>query len=184
MWRLTIILGLALLVSGCIFTRERFIPVKYYDIGNPDNTKYASTSLRVGAFTVTGPYRQEMVFRTEKNELVKDQYSRWVQAPDDMLRRYLKIAFPDTSGKKEYAVTGNILTFEADMNTREAVLVIEYRITSASSVESVLLERTFTSRKKFEGNSPEVLAGAMATAVADFADSMCKELKDLSVKQK
>lgn len=184
MIRILAVFSAIVLLTGCVFTREKFTPVKYYDIGNPDPSKYSSVALRVGAFTVTGPYKQEMVFRTEKNELIKDQYNRWVQTPDVMLKRYLKMAFSEASARKDCTITGNILSFEADLAGKEAVFVIEYRIASSSSTDTLLVEKTSTFKVKYEGASPDSTAGAMATAVASFTEAVAGDLKGKSVNQK
>ncbi|HCE42438.1 MAG TPA: hypothetical protein DET40_02690 [Lentisphaeria bacterium] len=172
----TAMLSIAVLfLAGCFFTKETFVPVKYYDIGNPDPSKFSKISLKAGAFTVTGPYKQEMVYRSEKNELIKEPYSRWAIAPDVMLRRYLKMAFADGKGKVEYTVTGNILAFEADLARKEAVLTVEYRITPSLPANSAYVEKTSTFRKKMDESEAEAFAGAMAGAVSDFAESIAAD---------
>ena len=164
-----------LFLGGCVFSKESFVPVKYYDIGNPDPAKFSKISLKPGVFTVTGPYKQEMVRRSEKNELVMEPYSKWAIAPDVMLKRYLKMAFADGGGEVEYAITGNILAFEADR--QEAVLTVEYRITSSVPSDRACVEKTSTFRKKIEGSGAGAFAEAMAGAVADFAGSIAAESK-------
>lgn len=165
----------ALFISGCFFTKEAFVPVRYYDVGNPDPSRFSKITLKTGAFTVTGPYKQEMIFRSDKNELVKEQYSRWAIAPDMMLKRYLKMAFADGRSKVEYTITGTILSFEADLSRKEAVLTVEYRVTPSVPANSPYVEKTSTFRKKMNEPGAEAFAQAMAGAVADFADSIADE---------
>lgn len=177
--RVLMISAAILMLAGCVFTKEKFIPVKYYDIGNP-SVKFP-VSLKVGSFAVTGPYKQEMVYRTEKNELLKDQYNKWALTPDILLKRYLKMSFPgESSGKAGAAIGGNILSFEADILKKEAVFTLEYRIQSNSN--NATLEKTLTFKAKLDDTSPEAFAKAMSLAVSDFAECLSSELKKTSNK--
>jgi uncharacterized lipoprotein YmbA len=175
MFRIAMLSLVAFFLAGCVFTKETFVPVKYYDLGNPDPSKFPKISLKAGPFTVTGPYKQEMVYRTEKNELLKEQYNRWALAPDVMLNRYLKMAFTASAGKPEYTITGNVLAFESDLSTKEAVLTVEYSITPSMPAKQSY-EKTLTFRKKMDGTGAEAFAAAMAGAVKDFADSMAADI--------
>lgn len=174
----------AVLLPGCFMGKETFIPVKYYDIGNPVTSKSTGFQVKTGAFTVIGPYRQEMIFRTEKNELLKDSYSRWALSPDVMLRRYLMLAFADSKGGTDYTISGSILSFEADLSTKEAVFTVEYSIGSSDSKAAASVERTSTFRRKIDGTGAEAFAGAMSAAVAEFAVSVADDMEKISKKTK
>jgi len=175
----------AMLVSGCVFTRESFTPVRYFDIGNPDPAKFAGIHLNVGQFSVAGPYRQEMVIRTVGNELVKDSFNRWALPPDAMLSRYFRIAFAEGRGRTDYTLSGSILSFEADLPKKEAVLTIEYRLVPpAEDTVAAAVEKTCTFRGKIEGNGAEAFAGAMSSAVAEFANSLAGARAGTAVKTK
>ena len=171
-----------LMLTGCVFTKEKFNPVRYYDIGNPEAAK-SPVCLRVGAFTVTGPYKQEMICRTEKNELLKDQYNKWALTPDILLKRYLKMSFPgEYSRESGFTITGNILSFEADILKKEVLFTVEYRITSRANSNGAVLEKTSTFKAKLDDMSPEAFARAMSHAVSDFAESLSLDLGKISNK--
>jgi hypothetical protein len=170
------------MLTGCVFTKERFKPVRYYDIGNPEAAK-TPVCLKVGSFTVTGPYKQEMIYRTEKNELEKDQYNKWALTPDVLLRRYLKMSFPgETLREPGAAITGNILAFEADVVKKEVLFTVEYRITSPESSNAAVLEKTASFKAKLDEISPESFASAMSQAVSDFTGNLSLDLKKISNK--
>lgn len=172
----------ALMLAGCVFTKEKFNPVRYYDIGNPSEAK-SQTCLKIGAFTVTGPYKQDMIYRTEKNELLRDQYCKWALTPDILVRRYLKMSFPGESLRESgFAITGNILSFEADLVKKEACLTVEYRLTAQAGSNTAVLEKTSTFKAKLDDTSPEAFAGAMSRTVSDFAESVSSDLKKISNK--
>lgn len=182
MLRLVVVSVMVLMLAGCVFTKEKFKPVRYYDIGNPDVAK-SPICLKVASFTVTGPYRQEMVYRTEKNELLKDQYNKWALTPDILLRRYLKISYPGDSLKEsEITITGNILCFEADILKKEALLTVEYRITAKADLKIAAIEKTSTFKAKLDDSSPEAFAQAMARTVSDFTESLSLDLNKISNK--
>jgi hypothetical protein len=180
MLRIVIISVAVLMLTGCVFTKEKFKPVRYFDIGNPEIAK-SPICLKVGSFTVTGPYKQEMVYRTEKNELLKDQYNKWALTPDILLRRYLIIAYPGDSSKElEITITGNILSFEADILKKEVLFTVEYRITASSNIATI--EKISAFKAKFDDSSPEAFAQAMSHAVSDFTESLSLDLKKISNK--
>jgi len=139
--------------------------------------------LKVGSFAVTGPYKQEMVYRTEKNELEKDPYNKWALTPDILLRRYLKMSFPgETSREPGTAITGNILSFEADVVKKEVLFTVEYRITSQENSSAAVLEKNVSFKAKLDDVSPEAFARAMSQAVSAFTESLSLDLKKISNK--
>ena len=180
--RLVMMTIAVLMLTGCVFTREKFNPVRYYDIGNPEAVK-SPICLNVGSFTVTGPYKQDMIYRTEKNELLRDQYKRWALTPDILLRRYLKMSFTGEPSKESgFAITGNILSFEADVMKKEVLFTVEYRITAQANSNTAAQEKTSTFRAKLEDMSPEAFAEAMSHAVSDFTENLSSDLKKASNK--
>lgn len=182
MLRLLMISIAVLTLTGCIFTKEKFNAVRYYDIGNPEVAK-SPICLKVGSFSITGPYKQDMIYRTEKNELIRDQYNKWALTPDVLLRRYLKMSFPGESSKESgFTITGNILSFEADVQKKEVLFTVEYRIEAQTGSNVAVLEKTSTFKAKLDGNSPEAFASAMSRAVSDFAENMSLDLKKISSK--
>ena len=182
MARIAMIALAVLFLSGCVFTKEKFNPVRYYDIGNPESAK-SPICLKVGAFTVTGPYKQDMIYRTDKNELIRDQYNKWALTPDILLRRYLKMSFPGESSKESgLTISGNILSFEADVLKKEVLFTLEYRITAQPGLNAAALEKTATFKAKLDDPSPEAYAMAMSHAVSDFIESMSLDLKKISNK--
>ncbi len=182
MLRIVFISVAVLMLTGCVFTKEKFKPVRYFDIGNPEIAK-SPICLKVGSFTVTGPYKQEMVYRTEKNELLKDQYNKWALAPDILLRRYLIISYTGESLKEsEITIAGNILSFEADILKKEVLFTVEYRISAKANSNIAPIEKISTFKAKFDDSSPEAFAGAMSRAVSDFTESLSLDLKKISNK--
>lgn len=182
MLRLAIISIAVLILTGCVLTKEKFNPVRYYDIGNPVAAK-SPICLNVGPFSVTGPYKQDMIYRTEKNELLRDQYYKWALTPDILVRRYLKMSFPGENLRESgFTITGNILSFEADLVKKEVLFTLEYSISSQASSKIPAQEKTSTFKAKLDDTSPEAFAGAMSRAVSDFTDSVNSDLKRISNK--
>lgn len=168
-----------LMLAGCVFTKEKFHPVRYYDIGNPEAGK-SPICLQVGLFSVIGAYRQDMIYRTEKNELERDQFNKWALTPDILVRRYLKMSFLGESSKESgFAITGNILSFEADVLKKEVLFTLEYRITTQANPDDAVLEKTSTFKVTLDDSSPEAFARAMSRAVSDFTESLASDLKKI-----
>lgn len=182
MLRIVIISIAALMLAGCVFSKEKFIPVRYYDLGNPDAAK-SPVCLKVGSFAVTGPYKQDMVYRTGKNELLRDQYNKWALGPDILVRRHLKMSFPgETLKEAGFEITGNILAFEADLVKKEVLFTVEYSISSQASSKIPAQDKISTFKAKFDDASPEAFARAMSLAVSDFTESVSLDLKKISNK--
>ena len=131
-------------------------------------------------FSVDGPYKTKMFFRTTSNQLRFDDYNKWVQTPSIMLKRYLKLAFrskPMQNHKPQYSVELSILSFEADELTKHAVFIVEYKIINLTSKNKKIFVKSFSN--KMEEINPENFVQAMSTISADFADKLKSEILEL-----
>ena len=174
--RLTALL-LSMLLAGCFFTKESYHPVRYFDIGKPEAGKYTA-AVRTVSFTSAGPYKFDVVYRTQQNELVKDDYNKWIQTPETMLENYIRICFASPDSKSDEGsvrVAGRILIFEVDITKNETVISVEYKI----SANDKTIEKTVTYKSTLKDKSPESIAEAMSGSAAKFAALLDEEIKKL-----
>lgn len=129
-------LCLILLMSGCsILSTEPYISTNYYDIGYPEKMRgvldYQFNEIE---FKTQGPYYEKMVFRRNNNQLAFGEYSRWATRPVKMLERYFRLAYDKTAddipAQRQFCLTGEILQFEADLNTNMINVILEVTIKS------------------------------------------------------
>lgn len=187
MSRSLIICLLSLITSGCVFTTEPYRLVKYHDLGNPDIIDTTGYSVKILPFDMSGPYKHKMIYRTDKNELSNSEYNRWVQSPEIMLTRYLKIAFGGTPADKrkepEFTLSGTILSFEADMTEKKAVLTVEYEIIRSDS-KKILQTACLSFSSDLSDTTPRTFADAMTKTSQKFAEKLNNELKTLTERVK
>lgn len=177
-----IVLCLIMIVisSSCVFSTNTFRPVRYYDLGGTEVINDGGPYVRFLKFSVDGPYKTKMFFRTTANQLRVDDYNKWVQTPSVMLKRYLKLVFrakPHGSENPQYSMELSILSFEADELTRHAVLIVEYKIINLRNKNKKIFVKSFSS--KMENMKAEDFVQAMSKISANFADELKSEMLEL-----
>ncbi len=178
---------LPLLLSSCVLFPEKYRPVLYYDLGNPD-TASEESGIFIDSVTTNGPYKFNMVFREKNNLLCIDSYNKWAQIPDALLENYLISALgasaKDMAGASRIGVSVKILRFEADLTGEkpEAVLGVEYSVFDSKSEIS---ERSSLRRFKTEMKSgtPEAFAEAISKSSADFAAELKQSISTLKQRE-
>ena len=78
-----------LLFTGCIGNRQ-YKPISYFDFGQPNQQEVL---LNIDTFNTEGPYKERFISRMPGNLLIKDEYTRWAQAPDLLFNHYFKQSY-------------------------------------------------------------------------------------------
>jgi ABC-type uncharacterized transport system auxiliary subunit len=164
---------LPLLLAGCLFSGDTYHPVRFFDLGEPSATMM--TNLQVGNFSVSGPYRHKMVFRTAEHELLVDEYNQWAQTPSALLTRYLRQAF-SKSARARYQVDGDILVFAGDPTANEAILEVVFTIRDTAARDKVIAHGHRRYPTPLSGSDAPALAAAMTVAAAEFATDLAREI--------
>ncbi|MCM8537794.1 MAG: hypothetical protein NE334_17765 [Lentisphaeraceae bacterium] len=158
MYKNILLFLLSLSFFSCIGNRQ-YTPIKYYDFGQHENV---ATELNVGSFDIEGPYNERLVYRVSKNGLIKDEYSRWAQAPDLLLAHHLKQSFQPS--KDDLTVEGEILKIEYDKLNSVALFKVLYRISKdGRDLQRENFQRAF----KVNGSN------------ADYIEKISKSVKEL-----
>jgi len=171
---------MVIISSSCIFSTNTFRPVRYYDLGGAEVINNGGPYVRFLKFSVDGPYKTKMLFRTTSNQLRVDDYNKWVQTPSVMLKRYLKLAFrakPLGSVKPQYSMELSILSFEADELTKHAVFIVEYKIINLRSKNEKIFVKSLS--RKMENMKAEDFVRVMSKISANFAEELKSEILEL-----
>lgn len=171
--------------SGCgVLSTEPYKQTSVYDLGIPKSINKATVPVTVGRFGAEGPYKSKMILRSLGNNLHFNDYAKWAQSPELMLKRYLKLAFGTASSagsrtRGEFVVSGTILVFEADEPSRTVSLVVDYAIKRSGSFKQLDSGRASFSTRLTTVTSDSISV-AMSENAAEFADLIMKEINKMS----
>ena len=176
--------ALSLLGACSLLPSEPYREVRSYDLGVPPSAEPAA-ALSVEPFSADSACKFKMLYRAEGNEMLIDEYNRWTQPPGQMLTKYLRLAFRDLPGAStarpelpKYEVSGSILAFEADLDSKKVNLGVHY-ILSNRIVSDISVERTMIFSQPMEGVSSSDVANSMSKAASQFVDSLKSDLQAL-----
>jgi len=163
------------LQASCIF--RAYKEINYFDI-TASNMKLAEYSPYIDITTVAtqGPFRTKMVIRTGKHKVIFDEYNRWAQTPDAMLKRYLKQRFlQHPSDGSPYKISIKILNFEADRFNHCTIFTVQYSIKPPSGKAS---EFSFSKATKSTDITAEVFSENMSNAFQELAEDIKKKVSE------
>lgn len=171
----------ALLLSGCIgvnLPKQQIQKTGTYDLlPVPAADSTFAFEVEIVPFYSDSPAKFKMLHR-KGTVLSADEYSKWGQGPAQMLTRLFRSAFlPDKMTEQKFRLSGTVLRFEADDETRTAELTVKYTLTSQSSADPLFI-RKLTVSEKMKENTPQAFAEAMSQAVL----KQIKEVKALILK--
>lgn len=179
LWIFLLIISAGIL-SSCMFSPTPFRSVQYHDLGTPEILNEQGPYVSFSHFQINGPYKNKMVFREKNNQLVIEEYNKWAQTPESMLERYLALAFrakPKSGNDKTYTVSAEIMVFEAEINTKQVVLIVEYSIIEPFQGRKKLFSRTFT--QPMQEMTTEAFAAAMAEIAVQFAALLKTDMESM-----
>lgn len=178
-----------ILFSGCsIFPKvQPDIPVSYFDIGSPAKIEKNDSleKIEIEEVKTIVPYNDRMVFRDSETHLLIDDYNRWASPPNDILMRYLTLAFnQENTGKfqkpenKILELHATIICLEANLKTNEAriVLFIELKDTKKGNIRYTDL---ITETSRIEKMSAEGFASAFKVMTDRIINSLSKNISQI-----
>lgn len=173
---------IVLIISGCIFAPSHKITT--FDLGTPKSIAPAKIKLAVMPFMNDTEAAFQMLYRTGKNQVEKDTYNRWVEAPGLLITSYLLDAFSSSenkdsfTGADDYILSGNVTLFEINLPNKYVVLRVNYRIMHNNRY---LIEKDVTLKQAFDKSSPDNFAKAMSKAAGDLANEIKSQVMKVSV---
>lgn len=168
------------LIASCVFSPTSFKSVQYHDLGMPRIINEQGPYVKFDRFLMNGPYKNKMVFRGQNNQLVIDEYNKWAQTPESMLERYMDMAFrgkADSESIKAYSVKVTVMAFEAEINSKKAVLIVEYSIVEPLQGKNKSFSKTYNYPMK--EMRPEDFSQAMANISGQFATQLKTDMEGM-----
>ena len=163
--KLLLLFCICTFASSCIAPRESS-PINTYDLGKAEQSKLPLT---ISTIDQNGPYNNKMIFRTSPEHIRIDEFERWTQSPDLVLNNYLRKSFKPGS---QYALEGDILTFENDLTTGHAIFSFHYKLTKAGIV---VVEDIFEGKEKSDESAAQ-FAAAMAKLARSFVKHISQKI--------
>lgn len=122
--------GMVFAVAGCIFSQNAYIENSEFDLALPAFDKSA-TQITLGVFQNLSGSDRRYLRRRRDGQMVKEEYLRWLMAPELMLQRCMYGAFsvdPEGAADQLPRVSCHLYRFEFDDNTVAAKLSAEFFI--------------------------------------------------------
>lgn len=183
--------GIIILLSGCLFgfSDQPYVAVKYYDLANPPQITLTQNQVKVLAFDSTEPAKYKMIYRGKNNEVILDDYNKWIQPPCLLLTRYLQSAFKQSGNPPQDSVllvSGNLFMFKIDLETNTASLGVNYVIKgNPDNIIKPIFRSSTVFSCKFKKEGPSYFVQAMSDCAKQLALAIEKDLKSIKpVKEK
>ena len=177
--------GIIVLLGGCLFgfSEKPYVAVKYYDLANPPRIQLTRNQVKVLAFDSTEPAKYKMIYQGKNNEMILDDYNKWIQPPSLLLTRYLQSAFTQSGNPPRDSVllvSGNVFMFKIDLQANTVSLGVNYVIKGTPDNILKPISRSsviFTS--KFEKQGPVYFVKAMSECAGQLASALEKDIKSI-----
>jgi len=165
------------------------IPVSYFDIGCPDKMEQTAPlkEIEIQNVKTTDPYNERMVFRDSDTHIQIDDYNRWASLPNEMLKKYLILAFnQNNTGKLQKSAVSNldlyatIICLESDLRTNDAKMAILIEIRDDKKGDLQYTE-FITDSERIDKMSAESFASAVKIMTDRMIKSLAKNVSQIKI---
>ena len=174
------LLMLPILLAGCLFPRAEYEKTNYFAVGEPEAVKISGAHIAVGFFNNVTCTTQRIIYRKEYTVFM-DNYNKWSQSPDFMVKAYLEGAFENHETAKKYDLNGSIFIFEIDLERKQAVLGIRYTL-SEPATGKLIFENKAVFKHDYETADGPGYARAMTGNLRSLALRLAGEINSLGKK--
>lgn len=171
------ILVAGMILAGCRLPQPRVRAVSHFalnaDTASTPEMRRSSANLEIGRFDTIGPYDHRMVYRKSPTKLVRDEYNRWIEPPERLLRHAVYRALVETDifetvspvpvPRSDLRLDATILRWETDPDLN-AVIEVNVRLTAVDT-DAVVMTRYYVQTQKLQSATPEHFADAASMAV-------------------
>ncbi|MDD5597941.1 MAG: hypothetical protein PHV82_08355 [Victivallaceae bacterium] len=177
--------GMIVLFGGCLFgfSEKPYVAVKYYDLANPPQILLTGNQVNILAFDSTEPAKYKMIYRGKNNEMIMDDYNKWIQPPCLLLTRYLQSAFKQSGPLPKDSVlliSGNVFMFRIDLQTNTASLGVNYVIKGTpDNIIRPISRNSIVFSSKFEKQGPIYFVRAMSECAGQLVSALDKDIKSI-----
>lgn len=176
-----------LVTSGCIqvnIPRTESKETVQYTLLLPETFQAPDVSLIITEFSSESPAKFKMLSRKD-SVLQQDSFAKWTMTPAVMVSAaFRKLYHCDDADYQnaQYFLSGNIFTFERNLDTKTADLKIRYTLVNRQ-LKKIVFVKELVSAVPLPGDSSADFAAAMSKAVVEQAEKIRQEI-DKAVKQK
>lgn len=197
--RICLLLSMAITLSACLGSSRPPKPIYYYtlDYETPvaQLPHHLPCILRVERFSVSPPFNSQRIIYAH-NGLQRNAYAyhQWIVAPGELLPYFLArdlrrtngfraVLTPDAAISATHSLHGWVEEFmEQDASPRwQAAAVINVTLISnldPDPTRKILLQKRYRATAPCRAKTPEALAEAMSSAVAEIAKTIVKDIHD------
>ncbi len=194
---LCLLLFMAIILSACLGSAKPPKPIYYYtlDYAPPavQLPHHLPCILRVERFSVSPPFNSQRIIYTHSG-LQRNAYAyhQWIVAPGELLPYFLArdlrrtngfraVLTPDASISATHSLHGWVEEFiEQDASPRwQASAVINITLISNldhDPTRRILLQKRYSATAPCKAKTPEALAEAMSSAVAEISQTVAKDI--------
>ena len=146
--------GTVLAVTGCIFSQNAYIESSEFDLSLPGFDK-AATPVALGVFQNFSGSDRRYLCRRRDGQMVKEEYLRWLMAPELLLQRCMYGAFSvDPEGADKLPRVSCLLyRFEFDESAAAAKLSAEFFIERGKNRQVVRVDASEPVKGALTGES-------------------------------
>jgi ABC-type uncharacterized transport system auxiliary subunit len=195
--RVCFLLSVATLLLVCIGASKPPNPVYYYtlDYATPSVqlAQHLPYTLRVERFSVSPPFNSQRIIYAHKG-LQRNAYAyhRWIVAPSELLPYFLArdlrqsngfraVMTPDASLSATHSLYGWVEEFiEKDASAQwQAAAIIHITLISNLDMDptrKILLQKRYSGTAPCKAKTPEALAEAMSSTVAEISQAITKDV--------
>lgn len=168
-----------ILSAGCslIMPADRSEPA-LYDLSASQVPQVQSEPVVFSSFTDLTGNGLRIAFRQPEGKVFFDDCSRFSAPPGQLIRRRFTELFPPSSSQEPFRVSGVLTRFEADRESRRALMTADYHITRGGTCK-VLRHRMECGMKE---DTPAAAAAALEKCVINSARRLGRELSALKKK--
>jgi uncharacterized lipoprotein YmbA len=181
---LSVSAGIICLFGGCLsgFSKP-YVAVKYYDLATPPQITLTQTQVKILPLESTEPAKYKMIYQGKDNEVILDDYNKWIQPPSLLITRYLQSAFKQSGTSSENPVlfiSGNVFMFKIDLQTNTASLGVNYVIKGEpDDVIKPISRNSTVFYCKFKKQGPNYFVRAMSECAGQLLAVIAKDIKSI-----
>jgi len=171
--------------AGCAFMSPGYIEPKEFDLAVA-STPLTGVRFQLGTFRNLSGSDRRFLYREKDEQMLSDDYSRWLLTPDLMLeRQFHKALFPletRSDGKDRLLrLNGTIYRFEFDRTKRTAILSVDYTVRIFDNRRPAgVSSLSVTTEKPILGDTSASAAAAMSGCVTESVARVRKFLIEIN----
>ena len=167
-------LTLISLTSCSFLSTKPYQKVSYFTLGNDEQFEKTNYNVTINVFRSLLPEKFRMIYIKNQYQVYIDDYNKWIQPPEFMLKKYLNNKFAYQSQETNFMVSGTIENFDIDTDNFEVRINVTYKIYEKNDVvhKKLICARQFNKKTKFKKLDPKAFAKAFTLLSNNLAEDI------------